>query len=123
MVKTQVLTLNSFILRGVLQVRLVDLLDEGIHRSREKLIKNERDKVLTAEELDAAMKSVAYGCIKYNDLCHNRVNDYVFSFDKVRALGLSCLISAPCSCSGRSLLTLHSMLDFQPFIILFCHIP
>jgi len=64
-------------------VRLVDLLDEGIHRSREKLIKNERDKVLTPEELDAAMKSVAYGCIKYNDLCHNRVNDYVFSFDKM----------------------------------------
>ena len=67
-----------------IQVRLVDLLDEGISRSREKLLKNERDKVLTPEELDAAMKSVAYGCIKYNDLCHNRVNDYVFSFDKVR---------------------------------------
>ena len=62
---------------------MVDLLDEGISRSREKLMKNERDKVLTPEELDAAMKSVAYGCIKYNDLCHNRVNDYVFSFDKV----------------------------------------
>ena len=67
-------------------MRLVDLLDEGISRSREKLLKNERDKVLTPEELDAAMKSVAYGCIKYNDLCHNRVNDYVFSFDKVTEL-------------------------------------
>lgn len=44
---------------------------------------NERDKVLTAEELDAAMKAVAYGCIKYNDLCHNRINDYIFSFDKM----------------------------------------
>jgi len=64
-------------------VRLVDLLDEGIARSKDKLMKNERDKVLTPEELDAAMKSVAYGCIKYNDLCHNRVNDYVFSFDKM----------------------------------------
>lgn len=64
-------------------VRLVDLLDEGITRSKDKLIKNERDKVLTPDELDAAMKSVAYGCIKYNDLCHNRVNDYVFSFDKM----------------------------------------
>ena len=70
-------------------MRLVDLLDEGISRSREKLLKNERDKVLTPEELDAAMKSVAYGCIKYNDLCHNRVNDYVFSFDKVIELVIS----------------------------------
>merc|ERR1712142_324013 len=64
-------------------VRLVDLLDEGISRSREKLLKNERDKVLTPEELDAAMKSVAYGCIKYSDLQSNRKNDYVFSFDKM----------------------------------------
>ena len=74
---------NSQLPLGSTQVRLVDLLDEGIARSKDKLMKNERDKVLTPEELDAAMKSVAYGCIKYNDLCHNRVNDYVFSFDKV----------------------------------------
>lgn len=40
--------------------------------------------VLTAEELEAAQKSVAYGCIKYADLCHNRNNDYVFSFEKVQ---------------------------------------
>ena len=40
-------------------------------------------KVLTAEELVTAQKSVAYGCIKYADLCHSRMNDYVFSFDKV----------------------------------------
>ena len=31
----------------------------------------------------AAKEAVAYGCIKYADLSHNRVNDYVFSFDKV----------------------------------------
>lgn len=41
--------------------------------------------VLSAEELRAAQESVAYGCIKYADLSHNRVNDYVFSFDKVRS--------------------------------------
>ena len=40
--------------------------------------------VLNAEELKAAQESVAYGCIKYADLAHNRINDYVFSFDKVR---------------------------------------
>ena len=39
--------------------------------------------VLNAEELAAAKEAVAYGCIKYSDLSHNRINDYVFSFDKV----------------------------------------
>jgi len=38
---------------------------------------------LTMEEFTAAKEAVAYGCIKYADLSHNRVNDYVFSFDKV----------------------------------------
>ena len=42
--------------------------------------------VLNAEELEAARRSVAYGCIKYADLCHTRTNDYVFSFDKVCVL-------------------------------------
>lgn len=40
-------------------------------------------KVLTPEELQIAQEAVAYGCIKYADLSHNRINDYVFSFDKV----------------------------------------
>lgn len=38
--------------------------------------------ILSPEELEAAQKSVAYGCIKYADLSHTRTNDYVFSFDK-----------------------------------------
>lgn len=64
-------------------VRLIDLLDEGLKRSLDKLKEKERDKVLSAEELKAAQESVAYGCVKYADLSHNRVNDYVFSFDKM----------------------------------------
>lgn len=64
-------------------VRLVDLLDEGLRRSLDKLKEKERDKVLSEEELKQAQESVAYGCIKYADLSHNRTNDYVFSFDKV----------------------------------------
>lgn len=39
--------------------------------------------VLTPEELTKAQSSVAFGCIKYADLSHNRINDYVFSFDKM----------------------------------------
>ncbi|CAB3377557.1 Hypothetical predicted protein [Cloeon dipterum] len=64
-------------------VRLIDLLDEGLKRAGEKLVEKERDKVLSPEELKAAQESVAYGCIKYADLSHNRNHEYVFSFDKM----------------------------------------
>jgi len=40
-------------------------------------------KVLTPEELTRAQRAVAFGCVKYADLSHNRINDYVFSFDKM----------------------------------------
>lgn len=64
-------------------VRLVDLLDEGLKRALDKLKEKERDKVLTEEELKQAQEAVAYGCIKYADLSHNRNHEYVFSFDKM----------------------------------------
>uniref|UniRef100_A0A182MEA7 Probable arginine--tRNA ligase, cytoplasmic n=1 Tax=Anopheles culicifacies TaxID=139723 RepID=A0A182MEA7_9DIPT len=64
-------------------VKLADLLDEGLKRAMDKLLQKERNLVLTQEELTAAQESVAYGCIKYADLSHNRNNEYVFSFDKM----------------------------------------
>ncbi|KAJ8348424.1 hypothetical protein SKAU_G00270130 [Synaphobranchus kaupii] len=64
-------------------VRLMDLLEEGLKRSMDKLKEKERDKVLTPEELTKAQRAVTFGCIKYADLSHNRINDYVFSFDKM----------------------------------------
>lgn len=64
-------------------IRLRDLLDEGLTRALAKLKEKERDKVLTEEELTSAQKAIAYGCIKYADLSHNRMNDYIFSFDKM----------------------------------------
>ncbi|XP_078041342.1 arginine--tRNA ligase-like protein [Augochlora pura] len=64
-------------------VKLIDLLDEGLRRALQKLKEKERDKVLTEEELKKAQESIAYGCIKYADLSHNRNHDYVFSFDKM----------------------------------------
>jgi len=64
-------------------VRLVELLDEGLSRSADKLKEKGREKELSAAELTAAQESVAYGCVKYADLSHNRVMDYVFSFDKM----------------------------------------
>lgn len=38
---------------------------------------------MTSEELKLAETSIAYGCIKYADLCHNKSHEYVFSFDKM----------------------------------------
>ncbi|XP_030649394.1 arginine--tRNA ligase, cytoplasmic [Chanos chanos] len=64
-------------------IRLMDLLEEGLKRAMDKLKEKERDKVLTPEELTKAQRAVAFGCIKYADLSHNRINDYVFSFDKM----------------------------------------
>lgn len=55
----------------------------GIKRAREKLVEKGRDKVLTEEELKLAETAIAYGCIKYADLSHNRGHDYVFSFEKM----------------------------------------
>lgn len=64
-------------------VKLIELLDEGVKRSENKLIEKGRGQILTPEEFTAAKEAVAYGCIKYADLSHNRNLDYVFSFDKV----------------------------------------
>ncbi|RNA01887.1 arginine--tRNA cytoplasmic [Brachionus plicatilis] len=64
-------------------VRLKDLLDEGLTRALAKLKEKEREKVLSGEELVAAQKAVAYGCIKYADLSHNRTKEYIFSFEKM----------------------------------------
>lgn len=49
----------------------------------DKLKEKERDKVLTPQELKESQESIAYGCIKYADLSHNRTNEYIFSFDRV----------------------------------------
>lgn len=54
-----------------------------MRRALLKLEEKERNKVLTKEELKTAQESVAYGCIKYADLSHNRNHEYVFSFDKM----------------------------------------
>ncbi|XP_029673443.1 arginine--tRNA ligase, cytoplasmic [Formica exsecta] len=64
-------------------VKLIELLDEGLKRTLQKLKEKERDKILSKEELKTAQESVTYGCIKYADLLHNRNHEYVFSFDKM----------------------------------------
>lgn len=64
-------------------VRLAELLDEGLRRARAKLQERGAHQQLSAEELTQAERAIAYGCIKYADLSHNRLHEYVFSFDKM----------------------------------------
>ncbi|EZA54370.1 putative arginyl-tRNA synthetase, cytoplasmic [Ooceraea biroi] len=64
-------------------VRLGELLDEGLRRSFSKLKQKGRDEVLSDEDLKTAQESIAYNCIKYADLVHNRNHEYVFAFDKM----------------------------------------
>ncbi|CAH0388165.1 unnamed protein product [Bemisia tabaci] len=74
---------KKFKTRSGESVRLIDLLDEGIKRAEAKLEEKGRRDDMTPEEFDIAKTAVAYGCIKYADLSHNRVHEYVFSFDKM----------------------------------------
>merc|ERR1712117_842618 len=66
-------------------VRLADLLDEGLKRATEKLEAKAKDRGTTFEgdEAKKTAQALAYGCIKYADLSHNRNHEYVFSFDKM----------------------------------------
>ena len=74
---------KKFKTRSGATVRLKDLLQEGLERSLAKLKEKERDKELSEEELKLAQKAIAYGCIKYNDLCRDRRHAYEFSFDRM----------------------------------------
>ncbi len=111
-------------------MRLTDLLDEGVRRSHAKLVEKERDKVghfpviafvasssaiqmLTKEEFEHARDAVAYGCIRYADLSHSRLQDYVFNFDRVRSfqgrVGDDRIASCRCSMIAGTRLSICSM--------------
>lgn len=64
-------------------VKLADLLDEGLQRSKAKLLEKNRQEELNEAEMKAAQEAVAYGCIRYADLSRDRNKDYVFSFDQM----------------------------------------
>lgn len=72
---------QSFILPYIPYIMMATL--TGLKRAGDKLKEKGRDQVLSPEELKIAQEAVAYGCIKYADLSHNRTHEYVFSFDKV----------------------------------------
>lgn len=78
---------KKFKTRSGASVRLKDLLDTGVSRAREYLVKRTEEtgqaSELTAEEQETVFEAVAYGCIKYTDLSHDRTMDYKFSYEKM----------------------------------------
>lgn len=69
-------------------VRLKDLIDESIERSRSVIVKNVSDggKSFTPEKTEEIAKAVGLAAIKYFDLSHNLTSDYVFSWDHMLAM-------------------------------------
>lgn len=69
-------------------IRLRDLLDEAIARSRQDLEKRfqaeGRDE--SEEFIEKTAKIVGISAVKYADLSRNRTSNYIFSFDKMLAL-------------------------------------
>ena len=69
-------------------IKLKDLLDEAVIRSRadiEKRLK-EDDRQESEEFIEQVAKVVGIGAVKYADLSQNRTSNYIFSFDKMLAL-------------------------------------
>ncbi|MFE4108245.1 arginine--tRNA ligase [Almyronema epifaneia] len=69
-------------------VRLKDLLDEAVRRSRADL--EQRIATEDRQESEAFIQTVAeavgIGAVKYADLSQNRTSNYIFSYDKMLAL-------------------------------------
>lgn len=69
-------------------VRLRELLDEAIARTRQDLETRlqEEGRQETPEFIDHVAQVVGIGAVKYADLSQNRTSNYVFSYDKMLAL-------------------------------------
>ena len=69
-------------------VRLKDLLDEAISRTRTDLQHRlqEEDRRETEDFVEHAAQTIGLGAVKYADLSQNRTSSYVFSYDKMLAL-------------------------------------
>ncbi|MFP4132823.1 MAG: arginine--tRNA ligase [Halothece sp.] len=69
-------------------IRLRELLDEAIARSRQDLEKRlqEEGRTESQEFIENSAKVVGISAVKYADLSRNRTSNYVFSFDKMLAL-------------------------------------
>ena len=62
-------------------VKLLDLLNEAIHRASVSV--EERNPDITQEELLRLSRSIGIGAVKYSDLKSDRTKDYVFDWEKM----------------------------------------
>jgi arginyl-tRNA synthetase len=69
-------------------VRLKDLLDEAIARTRADLHQRlqAEDRTETEEFVEHAAQTIGLDAVKYADLSQNRTSNYIFSYDKMLAL-------------------------------------
>ncbi|BAW95349.1 arginyl-tRNA synthetase [[Synechococcus] sp. NIES-970] len=69
-------------------IKLKDLLDEAVSRSRADLEKRlaEDERQESPEFIEKVSQVVGIGAVKYADLSQNRTSNYIFSFDKMLAL-------------------------------------
>lgn len=69
-------------------VRLKDLLDEAIARTRSDLQQRlqAEDRTETEDFIEQTARTVGLGAVKYADLSQNRTSSYIFSYDKMLAL-------------------------------------
>jgi arginyl-tRNA synthetase len=65
-------------------VKLMDLLNEAIERSKRMVLEKNPD--LIEDEVDRRAKIIGLGAVRYADLSQDRTLDYVFSWDKLLAL-------------------------------------
>ncbi|EAO2082584.1 arginine--tRNA ligase [Salmonella enterica] len=64
-------------------VKLADLLDEALERSRRLVAEKNPD--MPADELEKLANAVGIGAVKYADLSKNRTTDYIFDWDNMLA--------------------------------------
>lgn len=62
-------------------IKLVDLLDEAIHRARRLIVRKQPD--LDPAAIETLAEVIGIGAVKYSDLLKNRTTNYVFDWDNM----------------------------------------
>ncbi len=65
-------------------IKLADLMQEAIERAYS--VVNEKNQSLSEERKQEVARMVGIGAVKYADLSHERIKDYVFAWDRMLAL-------------------------------------
>lgn len=66
-------------------IYLKDLLDEAVHKTKEIIIENNKDREdkMSTEEIDKAAEAIGIAAVKYTFLRNGRENDIIFEWDEI----------------------------------------